>query len=487
MSKLFILIFGVAVYLFSMILIGFLTSRWIKTSKDFLIGGRQIGWIVWGTGITAIIGAGTTVEIGPAFGYVFGFGGMWYFLAWAIGVLTFYFVAKYVRRLGVYTIIEWLEPAYDSSTRNVGSFLFIIGMIAATFAQFVGMGNVLSAYLKINYFSATLIIGLTVAFYCILSGYWAMIITDFYQVLLFVIGWYILIPIILFTQFGGLSFLSNGPNPLPAQLLSFPFGKMSLAAWTMPSVIGLIIMFFMLTSANSGYWMRAASARTDRDMFKGCILAVIVGLPMAIMLPLIGMYVRAAGVKLPGGPAGAFGYLMAQQAAVIAMFLIVANLAATQSTADSGLISLVGVTIRDVYWKLFHRRPADEIKLSRWLVLIYGIVTTFVAAIYPRGALYAIAIAAATFGPLLIFVIDSMLIRLGKKEGAVVSMIMSVIVVLYWEFSGLVTKIHSLYVVIFLTLIFYYGISLIVYFTGPWWGKKAAIPKAVEQLRSGKV
>ena len=65
---------GIGIYLGIMILIGFFTTKLIKSSEDFLVAGRRLGYIVFSAAMTGcFIGGAMTIALpGVAFEY-----GLW--------------------------------------------------------------------------------------------------------------------------------------------------------------------------------------------------------------------------------------------------------------------------------------------------------------------------------------------------------------------------------------------------------------------------
>ena len=171
-------------YLLAMIGVGFYFSGEQKTSRDFFLAGRSMGWFPIGLSIMATLLSALSYTGIPGEAYYVGYKFLLMPLAvWlTLPVLSLVVLPLY-HRLGIYTIYEYLEMRYDTATRFVSSMLFVLWRL-------LWMGGVLYAPCKVLIVAAGLHIEHLVALdrtghvstlYTFLGGMKAVIWTDVIQ------------------------------------------------------------------------------------------------------------------------------------------------------------------------------------------------------------------------------------------------------------------------------------------------------------------
>lgn len=471
-------------YLLAMIIIGLVVARWIKSSDDYLISGREVSWFVLASGLAACQIAGTTVAGYPGTAYNNGWGAMWGALGWSIAILVYMFLfARFSRRTGALTIVEWFEAQYDTPSRVIVAVGAIFALLFGGMAQYVGCANILSGWLGIDYATAVIILGVVTMIYMYTGGYWATVITDSIQFVICILAIYIILPAFLLIKFGGFSYLTSGPNPVPAAMLQFPFGTIKVANFLLGSVTGLIAMNVGFIWASSYYWGKSVAARTEKVSVMGFGMAALFIVPFAFVSAMAGLYVRATvpGIKVSDQ---VLGYLLQSMHPLLAGFVMMAVLAATQSTITPVVIGNATIVTRDVIGRAFPR--ADLLKVARVTTVAISIINMALAIWFKQGALYGLALMSAFVLPALPGLFGSVLApKLVKKEGVVAGMAVAIPFGLYWQFftNYGATKIHTMYVTFVLSAIILILVSIIVRFTGPWW--KSRNEREREQYSGG--
>ncbi|NSW83582.1 MAG: hypothetical protein HPY90_09990 [Syntrophothermus sp.] len=186
------------IYLIAMIAIGIVAMRWIKSGADFLVSGREVGWFVIASSLAACQVAGTTVAGYPGTAYNNGWGAVWGAWGWSISILIFgLLLARFIRRTGAVTLVEWFEASFGTETRVVVAIATIIALLFGGMAQFVGSANIVAGWLRMDYTTAVLIIGIATLIYMYTGGNWATVVTDAYQFIICAVALYVLLPAFL--------------------------------------------------------------------------------------------------------------------------------------------------------------------------------------------------------------------------------------------------------------------------------------------------
>ena len=130
--------------------VGLWVGRRVRGAEDFYVAGRRLGPGVLGaTVLAANIGAGSTVGA-TGLAYSIGASAWWWVGSAAIGtfVLARWFGPRMweeARRLGCYTVGDYLESRYRSGVRGVSMTILWLASLAILAAQLVAMGAVLQA------------------------------------------------------------------------------------------------------------------------------------------------------------------------------------------------------------------------------------------------------------------------------------------------------------------------------------------------------
>jgi SSS family solute:Na+ symporter len=454
----------VAVYIVLMLAAGTIASRLSRNASDFLIGGRSFGWLLQGIGLSALIIAGTTVSVAPALGYSIGLLGHWWTTGWILAVLFgAYVVAPIFRRSGAYTFPEWIGARYGSRARTVAALAYGMALIFSPLANILGGGLVLSTFTGWEPVVTISAMGLLTAAYLCMGGLQAAIITNVAQWLIAIVM-VLFLPIFLVTKYGGFETLAT----LPAEYFTVTWNdQFPLFSPGVKSVFGMFWLMGCIYFGGST-WNRAASCRTTVDARKAWIFAAVVSLPMAFILPLSGMYLKASGVEL-ANPSGAFGYLIGQMPSALGSLFIVGVIAATMSTAELGIVAGSTILLRDVYQRVF--RPEADLKQLLWPARVFTMAYALVGGVIgsnlfyiwnPKlAALYGLALfagfAAAGLPPLF----GSILWKRSSREGAYLGMLAGTAATFLVVIFPL-TQWHAMYVGFAVSLIVFVTVSIAV-------------------------
>jgi Na+/proline symporter len=164
------------------------------SADEYFLSGRAVPWWLAGTSMVATTFAADTPLAVTGLTVKYGIAGNW--LWWCMvmsGMLTVVFYARLWRRAGVMTDAEFAEIRYSGSP---AAFLrgfracylalainsIIIGWVTAAMAKIVGMT------LGVGKWQATLGLFVLTALYSTLSGLWGVLVTDFFQFVLAMLG-----------------------------------------------------------------------------------------------------------------------------------------------------------------------------------------------------------------------------------------------------------------------------------------------------------
>ena len=164
------------------------------SSQEFFLSGRAVPWWLAGTSMVATTFAADTPLAVTGLTVKYGIAGNWLWWSFVMsGMLTVIFYARLWRRAGVMTDAEFAEIRYSG---RPAAFLrgfracylglainsIIIGWVTAAMAKIVGMT------LGVGKWEATVGLFLLTGLYSAISGLWGVIVTDFFQFILAMVG-----------------------------------------------------------------------------------------------------------------------------------------------------------------------------------------------------------------------------------------------------------------------------------------------------------
>jgi SSS family solute:Na+ symporter len=458
-----------------------LAKRWIGDEHDFMIAGREIGATLHAASMVAILLSGGFVPAIVLQGYVLGVGGVWFFWGWAVGhLLVLLTWAGFWRYTGGYTPAEYYEYQYGESGRvAVLVAILVFGLFAGAF-QYLGVGALVGGALGIPTWVAVLVVGAVITLYALLAGFWGITITDFIQAIWVVAAVFVAVPAYLFIQHG----LPTVEGGVPPELLSLPFGNAQVVGLASGTVITFIVLnFFLANSAH--YWMRVSSLRNERALKQGYVVAIALSVVLGIIGVLMGLWARM--LVSPETPSQAFGLLISQETPIwLGALAISGVIAATMSTVDMMYQMMANTLTRDLFQR-FLSVDSDEalLRYSRLTILAAGAVTITLAIVWSSGLSSLIAFAFATAGPMALLSLDAWYVRYGTKEAAVVTIVGSWIAIFLWQFVLSTPAVNVLWVSGAVSLVLFYGTSLLVRLTGPWWGDRQQPIGTIDQSAGG--
>lgn len=356
---------------------------WVITRKqenkaDYFLAGRNIGWFVVGASIFASnIGSEHVVGLAGA-----GAGGkipmlIYELHAWLVITLGWVFLPFYLRS-GVFTMPEFLERRFDTSTRW---FLSIFSLLAyvltkVSVTMYAG-GIVISSLLGIDFWTGALITVLLTGVYTILGGMRAVVYTEALQTVVLVLGAATL-TIVSLQAVGGWSGMKASLEPgylnmwRPASDPDFPWPSLVITS----TIVGL------------WYWctdqyivQRTLAARNITQGRRGTIFGGFLKLlPVFLFLVpgVVALALKNRGELHWDSPDQAFATLLMEKMPTGLKGLVVAGLlAALMSSLASVFNSCSTLFTVDIYEKLRPGTPQKKLvnigRIATAIVVLLGI------------------------------------------------------------------------------------------------------------------
>jgi solute:Na+ symporter, SSS family len=356
-----------------------LAKRGGRSMSDYFVSGRSLPWWLAGTSMVATTFAADTPLAVTGMVAEHGVAGNW--LWWNMvmsGILTVFFYARLWRRAEVYTDAEFAELRYsDRPATFLRGFraiylalpinLIIIGWVN------LAMVKILDVTLGINPWVALFILFLVTAFYSTLSGLWGVVVTDFVQFGIAMIG-SIALAFYAIRAVGGMDGLRVGLDERfgsAEAALSFfpPVGAVWMPALTFFVFLGVQWWAAWYPGAEPGgggyVAQRIFSARTERD---GMLATLWFNVAMYALRPWPWILVALASLILyPGLEDPSTGYIRTivdLLPSPMKGLLIASFMAAYMSTISTQLNWGASYLVNDIYLRFMNPEASDRRRVA---------------------------------------------------------------------------------------------------------------------------
>lgn len=436
--------------LYFLLMIGIGVWAYFKAENDssgYMLGGRNLS-----PGVAAL-SAGASDMSGwlllglPGYMYSSGVVSIWIALGLTLGAFANYLLVA--PRLRVYTEIadnaitlpDYFANRFEDKShllRVISAIVIILFFTVYTAASLAGGGKLFDSALGMSYSSGLWVTAGVVVIYTLFGGFLAVSTTDFVQgvIMLFAM---IIVPIVAFTDLGGIGATTNAIRNIDPSMLNIFSGMtflgiLSLMAWGL-GYFGqphIIVRFMAIRSVKD--------VPTARRIGMSWMIVSLIG---ALMTGFAGRaYVQKTAMTLDDPETIFLVFTNFLFHPLVSGFLLAAILAAIMSTISSQLLVVSSSLTRDVY-KLFFDRDAPEARqvlVGRISVVLVAVVAIFLAADPDSSVLSLVSNAwagfGAAFGPL---VVISLMWKRMNRNGALAGMIVGALTVILWVYGGFET------------------------------------------------
>jgi solute:Na+ symporter, SSS family len=359
-------------YVAGILVLGWAVSRRITSFRDwFVAGGRMTTPILVCTLVSTYYGLDVLFG-GSEVGYTEGVVGWFYYLRpyYVVILVAALVVAPRLKRLDLLSLPDVAASRYGRGTQVVvaaASFLYSLPLMAI-----MGIGVLLDVLLGLPFFWGVVLGAVVSVAYTLMGGLIAGALTDTVQFTLMCVTLGIAAILALNAQ-GGVEGLERA---LPASYFD-PTG-------TYPPWILLVFALSALSVlVEPAFYQRIFAAVSYRAVLSALLIGVALWAAFDWVVTLLGMAAAAADIETE--PRYALLTLVIQVLPAGLTGLFVAGVVATaMSTIDAYLLIAGGNLAYDVYRPL-SRRPMDDarqLRLTRWAVVIAGLVSVFFALFF---------------------------------------------------------------------------------------------------------
>lgn len=375
-----------AFYFAFMLVISWVFRRFITNVSDYFRSGGQVLWWMAGGSAFMVSFSAWTFTGAASRAYADGWPIMVIYLANAVGffVNAAYFGPK-MRQMRVVTSLEVVRQRFGRASEQTFTWIIVPLQMLTAGIWLYGLGVFFAAAFDIDVGLTIIVTGVTVLFISLVGGSWAVVASDFIQVL-------ILMPVTVVATFLAVAHIGGWTvmvHRLAATSLNLSkvFTDDFLLFWC----VAILFKQFLSTN-NINDASRFLCVRDSRHARKAALLGgglFLLGIVIWFLPPMIASVTHpdlAAAFPRLAEPGEASFFAIAQSTFPVGMMgLLVSGIfAATMSSMDSGLNKNAGVFIKSFYQPVLRPAASDSelLKAGKVTTILLGLAVISVAHFY---------------------------------------------------------------------------------------------------------
>ncbi len=435
-----------------------------RSAKDFFLSGRDMPWWLLGVSMVATTFSADTPNLVTDIIRKNGVAGNWVWWAFLLtGMATVFIYAKLWRRSGITTDLEFYELRYSGPAAT-----FLRGfrsIYLGVFFNVMIMASVLLAGIKIagimlgiSPIQTVLLVSLVTVIYSSLGGLRGVILTDFFQFILSMIGMIAgAIYIVDLPQIGGVQKLISHPNVVGKIELFPDFSDLNVAIplFFIPLAVQWWSVWYPGAEPGGGGYIaqRMLSAKDERDAVKATLFFNIAHYSLRpwpwILIALASLVVFPDLANIKASFPGIDDSIVANDLAFPAMLtllpsgllglVIAALIAALMSTISTHLNWGASYIVNDFYVRFIDREATQksQVNIGRIATVVLMVISA-IFALFLTNAMQAFNILLQIgAGTGLLFLLRWFWWRINAYS-EIVAMIVSFLIAIYFEliYSG---------------------------------------------------
>lgn len=367
-------------YVVGMLAIGFISKGKINSMDDFILGGKRFNkFALTGTILATMVGSGMMMGAAGS-AYTDGACGtlLWIYLGFGIGLIWMGMMSARVRKTGARSLAEVVSTAFGVPARLASAIVVVIYAAALVALNVAGLRTIIiyvfGDSLNLSMEVATLIAVLIPIAFTAMGGFFAVVWTDTAQLVIMIVGIFILGPIIGVSAAGGLDTITAAYTAEGLTLTN------PLANGISSGMIGIALAYVLCCPGDPTMPQRALSAKDDGTAKFSFTVSGIIAFLFGGALLLIG---GAAHVLVPGlesADAALPMLVLKYYPPVIKGIAIAGMIAAIMSSFDSFLILATTHIMYDIGKVVKPDLSEEKIhKALPVLTVVLGIVGALIA------------------------------------------------------------------------------------------------------------
>lgn len=398
----------------------------IDDADSYAVADRSLTMkIMVGTTVATCIGANS------AFGQVgmmhsLGIASLYALLAWHIGWIALITMSKPLRASGASTLPEFINIKFGLRAKQIAGVVSLVFLINATAAQVAAIGTIFETLDLMDFKTGAIIGGIFIIIYTIFGGLYAVSVTDTIQAILLFIGVAIAVPIIAFSQSGGITYVFSNLGADKLNWTDFNFGEL----------IPLILSYALAAGSHAAYSQRIFASKDIHIAYRGSIISNIIGFIIGAMIAIAALTIPFIFPDMTNGEMFVPAVISTYMPPILTGFVLASLIGVVLSTADSFLL-LVGTTFsNDIILAFRPNTPSKQIlKISR-IATFAGGVLCILLALYGGSVFKLFKTGAAAYGAGMFFpLLLGCFWKDASSNGVIVGMLIGCFTTIIWNLA----------------------------------------------------
>lgn len=434
--------------------ISFISSKKVKTSKDFSLAGRQLTALqVSGSIVATLVGGASTIGTSQL-AFQKGVNAMWFTIGASFACLFLgFFLAGPLRKAEVETVSEYLSKYYGSKVGLCVSIFTSLAIFVHIIGQTLSSMAILCSIFNVGAFAAALITIFLIISYIFFGGFLGTSIVGIIKTFLLYItllssGFYI------FKYFGGMNGIQVAFDK-SSWLNLFSDGILNGFAQGFTLVVGV--------SSTQTYLQAIFAGKTEKHSKKGAYISALLIPPIGLACTLIGMYMVKSFPGIDAKEALPL-YILKNLNPIFGGMALAALIISVVGTGSGLILGICTMINKDIYMRYVNPKADDKTQLKNLRMLIVAIcalnlivVFTNLDSLILKWGFLSMALRGTTvFIPLIgaIYFRDKI-----SSKGVLTSIVISPIVTILFEVFKTI-NVDSLYVGMICNIIIIFLFSL---------------------------
>ena len=354
------------------VILGIFYSKKYKGLSNYLVANRSIGTFSLTTSlISSALGA--WILFGPASAATWG--GIGAVIGYALGTAFPLFILIYLgqkfRKLypKAKTLIEVIRLRFGQKLFKLILFLSIFYMSIFLIAEVTAVSILINYISGVDLWITALIVIASSFIYTLYGGLRASIFTDNIQFIVF--GLLLLFAFKYLISFNFNEFNFTFININKPNLLSFNY---------LPNFTAGLTFFIAVAATNlfhQGNWQRIYAAKDNKVLKRSLLISFMVIVPIVFMMGFTGLIAVSQNSNVTPDLAF-FSLLFKEQSHFLSIIIVALAIALTVSSIDTLINAISSLIIVD--GNRIIKFKGDYLKLSKFIIILLGIITFFVAS-----------------------------------------------------------------------------------------------------------
>jgi solute:Na+ symporter, SSS family len=421
------LVIFIVLYLLIVLFIGWFSSKYVKTSQDYVLAGRQMPTFVVASGLFATWFGSETIMGASSEFLEHGFLGVIEdpFGAALCLFLIGVFFAKPLYRLKLYTFSDYFSQRFDKKVELVSALFMIPSYFSWIAAQLIALAVILKVIAGIPFAVGVVICAFVVLFYTYIGGMWSISITDTIQTILIILGL-----VYLCFYFFDLDLLNKTVAELkPKGFFRLTPKENSLMPWL--TYFSALITLGWGSIPQQDVFQRVLSAKSERAAVRGSIYSSLMYLTVAFLPLFIVLLGSRLYPELASGDKQMFipNLVLNHANLFVQIIFFGALISAITSTCSAAVLAPATVVAENIVRPYFGDRFSDAelLKIMRYSTVFVTIVAVLMS--FVKSNIYELVGEASALSLVALFVplVGGLYWKRANSLGAILSMFLGTI------------------------------------------------------------